>query len=94
MIWFFLAFFLILERFRYSSEKHNKKVAPGIDTYFFISQKILASIFGSLKCNFQKYTFLGPQLNRLGLVWYLLNLLKAPASLGSETLYLLLRPIF
>ena len=46
-----------------------------------ISQKILSRMFGSLKCVFPKCTFLGPQLNRLGRVWYLLNLLKALALL-------------
>ena len=32
---------------------------------------------------FPKFTFLGPKLNRLGLVWYLLNSLKALALHGQ-----------
>ena len=35
-------------------------------------------MFGSLKCVFTKCTFLGPQLSRRGLVWYLPNSSKAP----------------
>ena len=45
-----------------------KNVEPGIDRNFVICQEILASIFGSLKCVSPKCTFLGPQLNQLGLV--------------------------
>ena len=41
-----------------------------------------ALIFWFLKCVFTKCTFSGPQLNRLGLVWYLLNTLKALALHG------------
>ena len=45
-----------------------KIVAPDQDLKFFIGKKILALICGSLKYIFQKCTFRGPQLNRLGLV--------------------------
>ena len=62
-------------------QKNLKKVVPDI---FVISLKILASIFGSLKCVFLKCTFLGPQLNRSGLVCYLLNSSKAPAPRGLD----------
>ena len=34
--------------------------------------------------HFPKCTFSGPQLNRLGLVWYLLNLSKAHAPRGLD----------
>ena len=53
----------------------HEKVAP---EYSLI--KILASILRSLKYVFLKCTFLDLQLNWLGLVWYLLNSLKALAS--------------
>ena len=49
----------------------HRKVAPGN------SLKTLASIFKSLNCAFPKYKFSVPQLNRRGLVWYLLNSSKA-----------------
>ena len=51
---------------------------------FVISQKILASILGPLKCVIPKCTFLGPQLNRRVLVWYLLNSSKAHALRGLD----------
>ena len=55
----------------------HKKVAPDINLNFLISQKVLALIFRSVNCVFPKCTFSGPQLNRLGLEWYLLNSSKA-----------------
>ena len=47
-----------------------------------MSWKILASIFGSLKCIFPKCTFSGPQIKPTG---YLLNSIKALASLGRPS---------
>ena len=46
--------------------------------------KTLAAIFRSLKCVFPKCTFSGPQLNQLGLVWYILNSSKAHAAGGLD----------
>ena len=64
------------------NSKH-KKGAPGNS----IKIKILILIFGSQKCVFPKCTFLGPQLSRSGLVWYLLYLWKAPAPRGLDNKY-------
>ena len=47
-------------------------------------------IFRSLKYVFPKCTFSGPKLNRLGLVWYLLNSSKTHALRGLDKLFILL----
>merc|ERR1712127_564863 len=57
------------------NSKH-KKVAPGNSLNF---PKIVTLIFGSQNHVFLKYTFSWPQLSWRGLVWYLLNSLKARA---------------
>ena len=49
---------------------------------FSFSHKILATIFGSLKCVFPKCTFLGPKSIWVALVWYLLNSSKVLVSHG------------
>ena len=47
--------------------------------FVYRMSKILPLIFRSKKCVFPKCTILGPKLNRRGLVWCLLNSLKALA---------------
>merc|ERR1712127_1101552 len=59
-----------------------KKVAPGNSLNFPKKIKILTLIFGYQNCVFLKCTFSGPQLSWRGLVWYLLNSLKARAPRG------------
>ena len=50
------------------------------------AKKKLRPVFRSLRCVFPKCAFLGPQLNQLVLVWYLLNSLKALASRGLDNM--------
>ena len=61
--------------------KHRKAV-PGNSLNCPKTKKILASKFRSKNYVFPKCTFLGPQLSRRGLVWYLLNSSKAHAPRG------------
>ena len=62
----------------------KKNVAPGNSLNFQHKIKPLSLIFRSLKCVFPRCTFSGPQLNRLGLVWYFLNSSKAYAPRGLD----------
>ena len=63
----------------------HKKVAPG--NSLNLQKKTLASIFRSLKFVLPKCTFLGPQLSRRGLVWYLINSSKAHAPRELDNTY-------
>ena len=59
----------------------HEKVAPHLDlNYCNQAKQILASIFGSLKYISQKFTFLGPQLNRRGLY----GIFLIPSFLNSQ----------
>ena len=70
---------------RYCSEKRkSKKVDPGIYLFFGKYLKNPSVNIWVLKMRFPKCTFFGPQLNRKGLVWYLLIRQKLKLSAGGH----------